>query len=93
VPGFPDNWDDAERLSAAKHRTRKLIDHIFSLFMMHEANAIVTYSDCLSRQIPRSFAAHAFNQFQTSMHLFEIIRLCALWDSASEHRERAFQPS
>jgi hypothetical protein len=41
----------------------------------------VLYSDTLSSQIPTSFAANAFNVFQRGMHQFEIVRLCALWDS------------
>ena len=54
---------------------------------MHEFNTLVIYSPKMSAQIPRSFAAHAFNQFQRSMHLFEIIRLCALWDPPGTDRE------
>jgi hypothetical protein len=42
---------------------------------MHEPNTLVIYSPEMSAQIPHSFAAPAFNQFQRSMHLFEIIRL------------------
>jgi len=54
---------------------------------MHESNTLVIYSPKMSAQIPRSFAAHAFNQFQRSMHLFEIIRLCGLWDPSGTDRE------
>ena len=54
---------------------------------MHESNAVVIYSRKLTEQIPRSYAAHAFNQVQRSMHLFEIIRLCALWDPPGTDRE------
>jgi hypothetical protein len=32
------------------------------LFLMHESNAMVIYSQKLSEQIPRSYAAHAFDQ-------------------------------
>ena len=54
---------------------------------MHESSILVIHSPKMSAQIPRSFAAHAFNQFQRSMHLFEIIRLCALWDPPGTDRE------
>ena len=54
---------------------------------MHELNAVVIYSQKLSEQIPRSYAAHAFNQFQRSMHLFELVRLCAMWDGPGDDRE------
>jgi hypothetical protein len=63
------------------------VGHIATLFQMHEANAVVIYSQQLAEQIPPSYAAHAFNQFQRSMHLFEILRLCALWDKVREDRE------
>jgi HEPN superfamily AbiU2-like protein len=44
----------------------------------------LTYTPTLSAQIPKSFAANAFNVFQLSMYHFEIVRLCALWDRAAE---------
>jgi hypothetical protein len=74
-------------LSVAKARADKLVHHIAPLFLMHEANAVIIYSQRLSEQIPRSYAAHAFNQFQVSMHLFEVMRLCAIWDKPSPDRE------
>jgi AbiU2 len=77
----------SERLALAKARADKLMHHIASLFLMHESNAVVIYSQKLSEQIPRSYAAHAFNQFQRSMHLFEIVRLCAMWDEPGNDRE------
>ncbi|WP_163266429.1 hypothetical protein [Chelativorans alearense] len=64
-----------------------MIDHICGLFQMHEANVYAVYSGSLARQIPRSYAGHAFNQFQASMHLFEVIRLTALWDAPRVDRE------
>jgi hypothetical protein len=76
-----------ERIAQARTRAQKLVDHIATLFLMHEANAVVIYSQTLADQIPRSCAAHAFNQFQRSMHLFEIVRLCALWDPPGSDRE------
>jgi hypothetical protein len=77
----------AERVARAKERADKLVGHIATLFMMHEANALIVYSPKLAEQIPRSYAAHAFNHFQSSMLLFEIVRLCALWDSPRPDRE------
>jgi hypothetical protein len=76
-----------ERLAVAKARTDKLVHHIVPLFLMHESNAVVIYSQKLSEQIPPSYAAHAFNQFQRSMHLFELVRLCAMWDPPGKDRE------
>jgi AbiU2 len=76
-----------ERITRAKKGAAKLVGHIATLFLMHEANALVVYTPKLAGQIPRSYAAHAFNQFQRSMHLFEIVRLCALWDPPGPDRE------
>jgi len=77
----------SERLALAKARVDNLVNHIVPLFLMHESNAVVIYSQKLSKQIPRSYAAHAFNQFQRSMHLFELVRLCAMWDVLRDDRE------
>lgn len=77
----------SERLILAKARADKLVHHLVPLFLMHESNALVIYSQKLSEQIPRSYAAHAFNQFQRSMHLFELVRLCAMWDGPGHDRE------
>jgi hypothetical protein len=77
----------ADRIKLAKERTEKVVDHVRAAILMHEANAIVVYSPTLSNQIPHSYAAHAFNQFQSSMHLFEIVRLCALWDGPDQDKE------
>lgn len=87
MAGFPNNLSNTDRLVLAKARADKLVNHIATLFLMHEANAIVIYSDQLVGQIPPSYAAHAFNQFQRSMHLFEIVRLAALWDPSRDDRE------
>jgi hypothetical protein len=64
-----------ERIRHAKDRADKLVGHTATLFLMREAKALGVYSPKLARKIPRSHAAHAFNQFRRSMHLFEIIRL------------------
>ncbi|WP_331287464.1 MULTISPECIES: hypothetical protein [Methylobacteriaceae] len=78
---------DAERLAKAKQYTDRVVGHLMALFPTHEANQLVIYGDTLSRQIPPSYAAHAFNQFQQNMHLMELLRLCALWDKPGADRE------
>jgi hypothetical protein len=87
MPKFPDNLSDEQRLASAKGRTDRLVDHVTALFGLHEANALIIYSPMLSSQIPRSYAAHAFNAFQQSMHLYELVRLCAIWDKPGTDRE------
>src|SRR5262245_32214698 len=71
-----------ERVAAAKQKTDQVVDHLFQLIALHENNAVVVYSDALALQIPRSYAANAFNVFQQSLYRFEIVQLCALWDRA-----------
>jgi hypothetical protein len=87
MPKFPDNLPDEQRLADAKARTDRLVDHVSALFGLHDANAIIIYSPMLSSQIPRSYAAHAFNAFQQSTHLYELVRLCAVWDKPGTDRE------
>jgi len=76
-----------ERVRIAKEKTRRVVDHLHYLLELHENNAIVLYTPTLSQQIPESFAANAFNVFQQGMHQFEIVRLCALWDSVKREKE------
>ncbi len=69
-----------ERLVVAKEKTDKLVDHTLALIALHENNALVTYSSLLTDQIPKSYAANAFDTVQKSLYFFEIVRLCSLWD-------------
>ena len=75
-----ESWNTRRRVDEAKRVTDRVLDHIHYLLDLHENNAIILYSDILSKQIPRSYAANAFNVFQSAMHQIEIVRLCALWD-------------
>jgi hypothetical protein len=74
------NMDVLHRLSSAQEKTRWMVDELLDLMALHENNAIITYSPLLSNQIPRSYAARAFNVVQKSIHRYEIIRLCTFWD-------------
>src|SRR5262245_22340819 len=82
-----ENLSVSERVRIAKEKTRRVVDHLHYLLELHENNAIALYTPTLSQQIPTSFAANAFNVFQQGMYQFEIIRLCALWDSAKSDKE------
>ncbi|HEX3936879.1 MAG TPA: hypothetical protein VHX43_05175 [Xanthobacteraceae bacterium] len=75
------------RIEEAKRTTKRVVDHAVDLLWLSESNAITLYSDALAKQIPRSYAAHAFNVFRKAMHQIEIVRLCALWDTAKLDRE------
>ena len=74
------NLPISERVQLAEKKTRRIVKELRWLIDLHENNALVSYSPVLADQIPRSFAAKAFNVVQTSMLHFEIVRLCTLWD-------------
>jgi hypothetical protein len=82
-----ETWSVQKRIDEARLITKSLIDHVHYLLDLHENNAIAIYSDTLAKQIKRSDAAAAFNVFQSAMHQFELVRLCALWDSAQLDRK------
>ena len=77
----------AERLALAKAKTERVVDHLLYILELHENNEIIVYSPTLSSQIPTSYAANAFIVFRHGLHQFEIVRLCALWDSAGLEKE------
>ncbi|MCJ2031257.1 hypothetical protein MKK50_17975 [Methylobacterium sp. J-043] len=89
MPRFPDNLTNERRIEIAQQRADRFIDHVRDLASVHEANKIVVYSKALSSQVPQSHAASAFNQMQRSMLMFELVRLCAMWDPCREDRESA----
>jgi hypothetical protein len=81
------NLGSQKRIDLAKAKMTRVLDHFLYLLELHANNAHVVYSPLLSSQISHSFAANAFNVLQRSMHQFEIVRLCALWDPADINRE------
>ncbi|HRJ69499.1 MAG TPA: hypothetical protein PK812_07815 [Beijerinckiaceae bacterium] len=54
---------------------------------MSESNRKLIFSDVIASQISTSLASNTFNILRDSQYRFEIIRLCALWDSARSDRE------
>lgn len=84
---FYDGWTTSQRIEAAKAKMNGLIGHLQYLLAIQANNTLIVYSSVLSSQIPRSYAANAFNVFQRSAHQFEVMRLCALWDDVGKHRE------
>jgi hypothetical protein len=87
VPNWIAKMTVAQRATAAKEKTRLVVDHLLYLLALHENNAIVVYSSTLAQQIPTSFAANAFNVFQQAVHHLEIVRLCALWDGVDPQKQ------
>jgi hypothetical protein len=85
--GMFESLGNAARIKLAKDKMPRVLDHFLYLLELHANNAHVVYSSLLSSQIPQSYGANAFNIFRRSMHQFEIVRLCALWDSADLAKE------
>lgn len=81
------------RIDQAKRTTKRLVDHAVDILWVAETNAVTIYSDTLAKQIPRSYAANAFNAFRRAMHQIEIVRLCALWDKAKANLQRETIPT
>lgn len=78
-------WPAEQRIDRAKDLTSKLTYRIQDVIELHAANEIVLYSSELSKQIPKSLAAHAFDVFQDSQFKFEVIRLVALWEKPDDN--------
>lgn len=76
--------DDLTRITLAKERTGTLVDNAATLIALFEANEVIVFSDMLSKQIPHSHTAVAFNIFQESSFMYEVIRLCTFWDSRTQ---------
>jgi membrane glycosyltransferase len=76
-----ESWEPQDRIAEAKRLTTCVVNHLQYLLDIHENNAIVLYSDTLSKQIPKSIAANAFNVVREAMHQIEIVRIAALWDN------------
>jgi hypothetical protein len=70
-----------ERIKRAQSKTQTLVDNAIHLLGLHEANRIIVYSPTLAAQIPKSYAANAFNLFQDASIRFEIVRLCAVLEN------------
>lgn len=70
-----------ERARLASEKCGRLIQHAIDLIQTNANNEVIYFSPLLADQIPRSRGAHAFNNFQHSMFMHEIVRLCAMWDS------------
>jgi hypothetical protein len=82
-----ENTPRHERIDLATARMPKVVDNFLYLVELHANNEYAVYSSTLSSQIPKSYAANAFFVFQRSMYQLEIVRLCALWDSADLKKE------
>ena len=70
-----------DRFEMANSKLERALDRLLQAIAMVEHNRVVLFSDILSKQIPRSRAANAFNLFREMLHRQEVVSVCALWDS------------
>lgn len=70
----------ADRADLAATKIDRVIDLTTTLIQTHGNNQVINFSPLLSEQIPQSYGAHAFNDFQRGMFVHELTRLVALWD-------------
>jgi hypothetical protein len=69
-----------QRFEHVTEMVDRLIDLMMPVITLHETNRIVAFSDRLSSQIPPSYAANAFIDFQGALLDAETARLVRLWD-------------
>src|SRR3954454_3373243 len=69
-----------DRVQLARAKARQMHKYVVNLMQTHSSNQIILFTDILSSQIGKSYAAHAFNDFQSIMYFGEIARTIALWD-------------
>lgn len=75
-----------ERVTHVAEMVSRIIDLLGPVIAVHEANRIVSFSDKLSSQIPKSYAANAFHELQRALLDAEMTRLAKLWDRPSWSR-------
>jgi hypothetical protein len=76
--------DTAERIKLAKEKVDRLVDATLNVMRQRASNEIVLYTDAISKQVGRSYAAHAYSSLQRAMFEHELVTLCALWDAVPE---------
>ena len=80
------------QIKRAKEYTNKLVDLVIAAKSENENMRHAVYSSRLAKQIPRSYAAHAFKDLQRALLQFSVIRVCSLFDRASDDRISLHNP-
>src|SRR5688572_30118559 len=69
-----------QRVQHVEEMIERIIDLVGPVISLHETNRIVMFSEALSQQIPRSYAANAFRDFRRALLDSEMTKLVRLWD-------------
>ncbi len=70
----------SQRISSAKAVIRKLTDRVLDVIELSSVCEFFVYQDTLSKQIPESYAGHAFLATQDALFKQLVMRTVALWD-------------
>ena len=76
-----------DRIDLSKRKVGSIVDALVTLQQVRENNELILYSDLLSKQVGKSYAAHSFNIVQACLFESEVVRVCALWDPAGGERQ------
>lgn len=76
----------ADRVDRAKEKTSKLVDNMRHWIALRECR-LGLFQAKVHLQIPRSYAANAFNLMTEALFRSEVVRLCTFWDKPSLDRE------
>lgn len=76
------------QIKRAKEYTNKLVDLVIAAESANENMRHAVYSSQLAKQIPRSYAAHAFKDLQRALLQFSVIRVCSLFDKKGKGNDR-----
>ena len=69
-----------QRYKLAQNKVQHTLGYFLNHIATHVNNEIITYSDILAKQIPRSYAANSFNNLQQNLLHYELLRICTFWD-------------
>lgn len=70
-----------KRLELAQDKTRRLLDFAISNMVSYANSQHLVYSDTISKQIPKSYAANAFKALQHDLMQFQVIKVCRVWEN------------
>lgn len=83
---WPDNLTSSDRLTAARDRVEKLIDHWTLAIAVRESNVEMS-SAKIRNQIPKSYGANCYNTLLYSQLRYELICLTVIWDKSKKDRD------
>ncbi|PHR56418.1 MAG: hypothetical protein COA47_12970 [Robiginitomaculum sp.] len=75
----------SEKLDLARTRTNELVDKVIELIETDAVNDGFIFTDRVSKTIPKSHAANAYNVLVRNQLDYQIVRTIALWDNCQSN--------